>query len=700
MSQRPSSLQSFFAEMKRRRVFRVMAVYGAVAFLVLQAADIAFPRVGLPEWTVTLVLMLSLVGFPIAIVMAWAFESTPEGVKRTAPAAPEEIQAIVAEPRSKRWPAGLLALIAMILLFGTGWWMGGGGSGAGGERAANLLVGEAQASGFKALAVLPFENVNGDDDNRLIAVGVHEDLLTALSRIAALRVTSRTSVREYENTDKSIKEIAEDLGAEYIMEGSVRSSGGQVRVTVRLVDAGTDDQLWSKDYDRDVTPESLFKIQSEIAHEVADQLEAQLTPDEAATLAAMEPAASSAAMQWYYRGLDSYIGSLESIRLARGNLARAVELDPDFAAAWSKLAQYQSRLVFVGEGGEAEARTAMERTAELAPGSVEAQLARGFYEYYARRDFGAALVAFRSAEELAPSDSEVVWAVGLIHRRQGNLDESTAAMKRAAALDPRNPLRMQTLAENLAEMGAFQDGDLIIEQMLAIAPADSRARGYKVINLAQMDGSAERANRLAGELALDERSLEEGNALVWLALLNRDYARVLQILDVIDTGDFEFAQLARLYKKSRALFYLGDPSAALVADSMLDDDLQKTRQPVFAALDRAHGHALAGRRAESVRDLEAASRLVLDPEDHFRDVRATDGIVGAYGILGELDAGLEFLAQMIDVPSREISSAELRLSPAYDPYRGDPRFDDLIARREAFEAEGARKAEAGRPWLP
>jgi TolB-like protein len=254
MSQSPSFVQSLFAEMKRRRVFRVMAVYGAASFVVLQAADLVFPMLSLPEWTIRLVLGLTLLGFPLAIVLAWAFETTQEGMKRTAPARPEEIHAIVAAPRSRRWPAGLLALGGMLLLFGTGWWMGGRGDD---ERRINL-VSEANAAEFRALAALPLENVTGNYENRLIAVGIHDDLLTRLSRIAALRVTSRTSVREYEDTDKSIGQIAEELGVEYILEGSVRSSGAKVRVNVSLVDAASGETLWGEQYDRDVTPENLF----------------------------------------------------------------------------------------------------------------------------------------------------------------------------------------------------------------------------------------------------------------------------------------------------------------------------------------------------------------------------------------------------------------------------------------------------------
>ncbi|HSM07954.1 MAG TPA: hypothetical protein VLA33_02925, partial [Gemmatimonadota bacterium] len=397
MPTNPSSLQALFAELKRRRVFKVMAVYGAVAFVLLQIADIAFEPLGLPEWTMTLVLFLAMLGFPLAIVLAWAFESTPDGVRRTAPAPEEEIRQMVAEPRSRRWPAGMLALASMILLFGTGWYMGGGGQGD--ERALNL-VSTAQASDLRAIAALPFDDVNGTDENRLIAVGIHDDLLTRLSRIGDLRVTSRTSVRDYEGTDATLRDIADQLGVEYILEGSVRSSGNQVRVNVSLIDlsggAADEQLLWSDQYDHEVTPETLFDIQTEIAEAVVGALEAQLTPEEAEVLDAMRPAGNSVAQQWYYRGIEAWTEGNESIVEARDAMLRAVELDSTYAAAWSQLAKFESRLAWLGEDRSAQAEAAMANTERLAPGSVEAHLARGFFEYYGRQNFDAALSAFRA----------------------------------------------------------------------------------------------------------------------------------------------------------------------------------------------------------------------------------------------------------------------------------------------------------------
>lgn len=697
MSKQPNSLQAFFAELKRRRVFRVMALYGVVAFVVLQAADLVFPILELPEWTLQFVLMLTLLGFPIAIVIAWAFESTDDGIKRTAPAAAEEIQGIVAEPASKRWPAGLLALAGMALLFGGGWWMGNRAD----EGPPNILVSEAQASEFKALAVLPFEDVNETEDNRLIATGVHDDLLSQLSRIAALRVTSRTSVREYEHTEKGLKEIADELGVEFIMEGTVRSSGNMVRVTVTLIDANTDELIWNHQYDREVTPDNLFQLQSEVARSVVLELEAQLTPQDEESLDTMVPGSSLAAQSWYYRARDTYGGGLASVEIARGHLNRALEIDPGWIAAWSFLAQVESRRLFIGQHDDTEgARIAVERTLELAPGSVEANLAAGYFEYYGRRDFDAALTAFREAERLAPSDAGVAWAVSLILRRQGNWEASTEVMKRAAQLDPRNPLRLETLAENLAHMGAFGDADAIIDRQLALDPVNHRARGAKIRALVNLDRNTERAIRLASELGFDPTEDEESVELQRLAWADRDYSRVLALAEQDDAGGVVLVERNLLATRARALHLLGDPSAVRVADSLLASidpaSMREAEVPEVKAL----AFTITGRRDEAPREARAAEQVLRRWNDHVNDPVVAFSVVGTYGLLGELDAGFGFLDDLVERPSDEFSAAMFSLHPTFDPYRNDPRFDELVQRREAFEAEGASWAEARRPWLP
>lgn len=700
MSGSPSSLQALFAELKRRRVFKVMAVYGAVAFGVLQVADLAFPRLGMPEWTVTLVLMLSLLGFPVAIVLAWAFEATAEGVKRTAPARPEEIEEIVAAPRSHRWPAGLLALGSMILLFGTGWYMGGGGRG--GTEAPNLLVGEARASEFETLAALPFRNVNGSEDNGIIAVGLHEDLLSQLTLIGSLRVTSRTSVQEYADTEESLGEIAKELGVQYLLEGSVQSSGSRIRVTVRLVDAASDRTLWTQQFNEEVTPDNLLDIQTEISRTVVEQLKAQLTPEEDAALDAMQAPGSSVAQQWYYRGLAAGTGGdfAEAIE-ARDAFAQAVRLDSTYTAAWSELARAESWLMFVGEqSDDSPARAAMERTEELAPNSVAAHLARGYYEYYARQNFEAALSAFQAAERLAPSDADAIWAVGLILRRQGEWEASTERFKRSVMLDPRNLDRLRSLWQNLANMGAYADADAVIERSLAVDPTNSLARAAKVGTLIDMDGDTRRASGLAAELRLDTRDYAEANALFQIAVTERDWSRVLEISRSVDTQGLTSSDIVTRFWRVVALYEQGDSGLEAAVDSMKPLVTPQSMREQGAPAVRGWLDALAGRREAALAELREGTRRALEWQDALFDPAVASVIVSGYGALGELDAGFAVIEEVVERPSGNFNLTSLRTNPFFDAYRDDPRFAEILERREKFEAEGRKMGEAGRPWVP
>ncbi|MGD8496210.1 MAG: hypothetical protein PVF05_08445 [Gemmatimonadales bacterium] len=699
MSGSPSSLQALFAELKRRRVFRVMAVYGAVAFGVLQVADLAFPRLGMPEWTVTLVLMLALLGFPVAVVLAWAFDATPDGVKRTAPARPEEIEEIVAAPRSHRWPAGLLALASMILLFGTGWYMGGGGRG--GAESPNLLVGEARASEFETLAALPFRNVNGSEDNGIIAVGLHEDLLSQLTLIGSLRVTSRTSVQEYADTDESLGDIAKELGVQYLLEGSVQSSGSRIRVTVRLVDAASDRTLWTQQFNEEVTPDNLLDIQTEISRTVVEQLQAQLTPEEDAALAAMQAPGSSVAQQWYYRGLATGSADYADAVEARDAFAQAVQLDPTYTAAWSQLARLESWLVFVGlQSDDSPARAAMERTEELAPSSVAAHLARGYYEYYARQNFEAALSAFEAAERLAPSDADAVWAVGLILRRQDKWEASTERLKRSVMLDPRNLDRLQSLWENLADQGAYAEADAVIERSLAVDPTSPVARAAKVSNLIDMDGDAHRASGLAAELRLDARNYTEASALFQIAAAEDDWPRAQEISRSVETQGLPNTDLLARIWRILAMYEQGDPGLVAAVDSTKPLATPQLIREQGAPAIRGWLDALAGRREAALAELGEGTRRVLAWQDAVFDPAVAAVLVGGYGALGELDAGFAVMEEAVDRPSDNFNLTGLRTGAFFDPYRDDPRFAEILERREKFEAEGRQTAEAGRPWVP
>ncbi|MCK5446496.1 MAG: hypothetical protein KAJ43_00070, partial [Gemmatimonadetes bacterium] len=417
MTQKPLGYQRLFADLKRRAVFKVAAVYGAVSFAVLEVADLVFPALDLPEWTITFIVALAALGFPFALVLAWAFEKTPEGMRRTAPATAGELAAIVAQPAGRRWPAGILALAGVLLLYGGGWWVIGRSGGAVkaaddlqvARSAAVTAVAAPEPADRRTLAVLPFESMSQDEESVLFTSGIHDDILTQLSKIRALGVTSRTTVMEYAETDMSLPEIAAELKVANILEGAVRRAGDRVRINVQLIGAETDEHLWAETYDRELTAENVFAIQSEIAVSVARAMEAELTHAEAEGLRDV-PTRSLAALDAYHRGRVLFAARTDAEdRASVTQFERAVKLDPEFAMAWVGLLRAQTWLIRTGtESDTLPARESLDRALDLAPNSAEARLAAGYYHYYGLGDYELALEEFDAADSLVPDQIESV----------------------------------------------------------------------------------------------------------------------------------------------------------------------------------------------------------------------------------------------------------------------------------------------------
>ncbi|HSM08448.1 MAG TPA: adenylyl cyclase, partial [Gemmatimonadota bacterium] len=282
------SYQQLFAELKRRKVFQVAAVYGAGAFAILQGADVLGQGLRLGEAFLPLVTAAVLLGFPLALVLSWFFEVTPGGVHRTGDAAPGELEAIVAQPASRRWPAGLAALVGMAALLAGAWWVG--------TRTGPVAGDEAAASGHAvrfayadladdprpSLAVLPFADMSPEGDQEYFSDGITEEILNVLAKLPHLSVAARTSAFAFKDRQLDMRVVGDSLGVAYLMEGSVRKSGDQLRITAQLIDARNGSHVWSETYDR--TLDNVFQIQTEIAEAIAEQLRVPLGIDEPSDL--------------------------------------------------------------------------------------------------------------------------------------------------------------------------------------------------------------------------------------------------------------------------------------------------------------------------------------------------------------------------------------------------------------------------------
>ncbi len=477
-------MAGFFDELKRRKVFQVGVVYVIVGWVLIQIADASFEHLNLPDWTPTLVIGLIILGFPVAIIMAWALEVTPEGIRRT-------------------------------------------------TSTSRLGSTATRTETSASIAVLPFANISGDPENEYFSDGLSEELLTVLSRIPDLRVCSRTSSFAFKGKDADIRTVAERLGVANVLEGSVRRSGNRVRITAQLIDADSDSHLWSKTYDREI--EDIFAVQDEIAANIAHAL--KLTTSSADDAAVRKSSTSNVeAYDYYLRGREFYHrGDRGHLAIARDMFEKAIESDPDYALAYAGLSmcladQYQYHGL---DDTHLEAADAASRKAvELDPKLAEAHSARGLVMWFGER-YEEAERAFDRSIELDPKLFETLHFYARMCRTQKNTEKAAMLLKRAAAVRPEDfQSRMQLgqmyddLGEKKSAESAYRDGLSVARKHLLINPDDVRALylgAHTLMQLGETEESIKWMDR-ALELEPDQNGVLYNAACLYSLLGNPDKA--------------------------------------------------------------------------------------------------------------------------------------------------------------------------------
>jgi TolB-like protein/Flp pilus assembly protein TadD len=437
-------LKRLIGEVHRRSLWQVLGIYIAGSWAALQAVDMLAESAGLPEWFPSLALGLLIIGLPV--VLATAFVQEGLGREAHPPAAGEAAtrasgRAAPVAPASARrlftWRNALLGGVGAFALWGVvaaGWVM------VGGSLAADSSPIDSAAPVRQSVAVLPFETRSAVAEDSFFSQGVHDDILTQLSRIEALKVISRTSVMQYAGTEKAIREIARELGVTSVLEGGVQRAGNRVRVTAQLIDAATDAHLWAANYDEALTTENIFAIQTQIAGAIAEALEARLTPAEEARIA-VQPTENLEAYDLYNRARYLWEGNTEARSTALELFRRAAELDPEFAAAH---AEFGSGYIWgstrgewpASEDGLAAARAAIARALALDPELAEAHLAHGTLLQWIEFDFEAAERANLRAVELSPGSAAGHNALAAFYLDRGRIEEARGQFRKAVALDP------------------------------------------------------------------------------------------------------------------------------------------------------------------------------------------------------------------------------------------------------------------------
>src|SRR5437016_7037149 len=380
-------IDTFFTELKRRNVYKVAVAYAIVGWLLAQVATQVFPFFEIPNWAVRLVVLAIVIGFPIALVIAWAFELTPEGIKRTEDV---DLATSARQPRKHAWIFVVIFGAAFSIgLFFIGRYSGG-----------TSRQSETATASAKSIAVLPFENLSEDKGATYFADGIQDEILTKLASIADLKVISRTSTAKYKSKPEDLKTVSQQLGVGTVLEGSVQKAGDKVRVNVQLIDARADSHLWAKTYDRDI--KDVFAVESEVAQEIADSLQAKLSPAEASTLASA-PTKDTQAYDLFLKGESQLRAANASLRPESFDQAiawyqQAIARDPNFALAMARLAECrlgQHWFVETFTDAElAEVKKTVEHALALAPDLAQAHVALGLFYYYGYRQYEQALAEF------------------------------------------------------------------------------------------------------------------------------------------------------------------------------------------------------------------------------------------------------------------------------------------------------------------
>ncbi|GMR13522.1 MAG: hypothetical protein BMS9Abin29_1732 [Gemmatimonadota bacterium] len=669
---------TFFEELKRRKVVRVAMVYGAAAFAVLEGADMVFPRLGLPDWTVTFVMMLAIVGFPIALVLSWAFDITPEGVERTG-------AAVEGATPTAGWPVG--ALLAGVLV-------GAGAAGVtlvvlGGATVRTVSTEGVTDELLNTVAVLPFTTIGTDQASLDFAAGLHGDLTTQLTKVRSLRVTSQTSMVRYAGTDKTIPVIAQELGVLVILEGVVQRAGDQVRIQAQLIDGRTDEHLWADTYDREFTVANVFAIQSDIASTIAAALKATLTDEEQSTIEAApteSPAAYAAYLaamaRWPFRLTD------EEARAIAAHLEDAVSIDPNFGLAWARLAEARGWLVFFNLAGPdawARALAAEAEAIRLAPGAPETQMAQGILAYQGTRDYARAEQHFSAVRRDRPGNAEAVFWSGVIQKRQGHYPAAAGLYQQAARLDPMSPAVWTELAVVNRALGLFSQAARFAEQAMSVTDGRVGVNHRFASLILSGDTAAARTHWSKNSEAVEE-------SFYWGIFLDHYLKREMgAVADSLDrrrpANGLDFLVNGDPVTVARVNWLAGrDVRVAVLSDSIKTQaretlsTLEGQGLPLLQAgvLSRlAQAEALLGNSAATddaiQRALELTDGVDMNIHEAYRLQEAR-----IYLILGDADAAVESLESYLQRTFEYLSPALLRLDPFWDRLRDNPRFQALL----------------------
>ena len=679
---------TFFTELKRRKVYRVAVAYAIVAWLLIQAASILFPTFEAPPWVMKVFVSAVILGCPVALILAWAFDLTPEGIRRS-----EEIPARESKtPKAgNKWTAIIVAaavLAAALLAFQfvrTG-------------RSSTTELPKQTApiaTTDKSVAVLPFENLSSDKENAFFAQGIQDEIITTLSRISGLRVISRTSTARYNSAPENLPEIGRQLRVSNVLEGSVQKVGDRVHINVQLIQADNDAHLWAQSYDRQLT--DIFGVEGEVAKSIAESLQATLSPQEKARVET-KPTTNPDAYVLYLRARDYQTrpdNLLQDFRSAINLYDQAIKLDPNFALAHARLSATTSQLYHFYEPTEAWKQKAHAEALEslrLQPNLGEGHLALGVYFYYGEGDYESALRELGLAAEALPNDGDVGLYTAAVLRRSGHLAQALVAYQHAEQIDPRNAVTLYDASQTYFGLRDWRTAAERMDRVLALFPDSFNVKIQRAYIEFFWKGST--APIKAALKSLPPNLDPDGVVTFarWdVSLMDRDVDAAEKALAncQLDTINSQTGcPLPKSYLQGCVDLVRGDAAKAHAefeaARASIEKIVANSPQDGVRRAQLGLLYAFLGRKEDAQREGKRA--MELKPISH--DLIEGAVVEAFYALtcarLGETDAAINRIERLLTTPfavdyaDESITLSDLRQRWEWDPLRNDPRFQKIL----------------------
>ena len=674
-------IDNFFAELKRRNVYKVAVAYIVAGWALAQGIAQVLPVFDTPNWLIRLLVVLIVIGLPIALAMAWAFESTPEGIKRT-----EEADAMPTEatPGKRTWIyVAIIGALLSIGLFFVGRY--------------TAVTKQNAGSSAKSIAVLPFENLSDDKQNTYFADGVQDQILTNLAKVSDLKVTSHTSARQYKSgIQRNLREIARQLGVAYVVEGSVQRAGERLRINAQLIDARTDAHIWAETYDR--TAADLFTIQSELAESIVAQLKAKLSPKQKAEIEE-RPTQDLVAFDLYLQAkqiVDSYLIA-EDVRAALlkalQSLDEAIKRDEKFVAAYCYAARANDLLYFFDLEPTRDrillAETAVNAALRLRPDSAEAHFAMADFLFRCHQDYDRALEELAIARPGLPNSSPFFILSGYINRRRNHWPEAERDFSTAVALDPRNPNAYNLLADTYVLQRRFPEAVQTYDRVMDAGEQTPIVQFRRALALFNGTGNSQPLREVLANSPDMDIAGGQTPVRILFAVLDGNYAEAERVLAVSPRADFQDIDFSFYYPKAwfeaivaqergdsgQALNTLRSTRAILAQRLIIKPEHARTIA-VLAQVD-----ARLGQKDLALQEAKHAIDLMPISKDVYDGGLVLEGLAQVYTWSDEHDRAIDLLQKLVAMPSY-INYARLKVHPLWKPLRGNPQFEQIVASLE------------------